>query len=223
MTDPGTDPDDVGPPVSESQSTPAGSMTPDEAAALAAIDEFEASGGARRVLSTSANDTDDPDGTGALGLDPASGLPFGDHSLVGLDEGFDRVAAERDEYLDMARRVQAEFENYKRRVEGQRVEQVQRAAEALVVELLPVLDACDAAIAHGSEDVDPISKALFNALERKGLVRVDEADVPFDPNLHDAVLSEEGDGGEPVVAEVMRPGYSWNGRVVRPAMVKVRS
>lgn len=136
----------------------------------------------------------------------------------------ERVTSERDEYLDLARRVQAEFENYKRRVEGQRIEQVKRAAEDLVVEILPVLDACEAAIAHGAEDVGPIQSALFGTLEKRGLTRVDDTEVSFDPLVHEAVLTEEGDGndGEPLVTEIMRTGYSWNGRVVRPAMVKVR-
>lgn len=136
----------------------------------------------------------------------------------------ERVTAERDEYLDAARRVQAEFENYKRRVEGQRVEQAERAAEALVVEILPVLDACEAALSHGAEDVVPIQAALVGTLERRGLSRVDAVEVAFDPAVHDAVLTEEGEGGPdgPLVAAIMRTGYSWNGRVVRPAMVKVR-
>ena len=136
----------------------------------------------------------------------------------------ERVTAERDEYLDLARRVQAEFENYKRRIEGQRIEQVQRAAEALVVEILPVLDACEAALGHGADDVAPIQAALFGTLEKRGLARVDETDVSFDPLVHEAVLTEAGDGSDDaaVVTEIMRTGYSWNGRVVRPAMVKVR-
>lgn len=155
------------------------------------------------------------------------------HSSTGTDDppavtGLDlaRAMSERDEYLDTARRVQAEYENYKRRVERDRVEQTQRAAESLVVELLPVLDACDAALGHGAEDVVPIQSALYGTLERKGLARVDQVDVVFDPEVHEAVLTEAGDGGDsddPLVVEIMRTGYTWNGRVVRPAMVKVRS
>ena len=144
--------------------------------------------------------------------------------LVEMVEVAEQIAAERDEYLDLARRVQAEFENYKRRIDGQRIEQVQRAAEALVVEILPVLDACDAAIGHGAQDVGPIQSALLNTLEKRGLAKVDDVDVSFDPLVHEAVLTEAGDGAddEPVVTEIMRSGYAWNGRVVRPAMVKVR-
>lgn len=137
--------------------------------------------------------------------------------------GLERVSTERDEYLDMARRVQAEFENYRKRVESQRAEQLARAAESLVVELLPVLDACDAALSHGAADVEPIQASLVGTLVKQGLEIIDAVDVVFDPNLHDAVLSEPADDVEELlVVEVMRTGYQWNGRVVRPAMVKVR-
>jgi molecular chaperone GrpE len=134
---------------------------------------------------------------------------------------FPKVVVERDDYLDMARRVQAEFENYKRRVETQRGEQTARAAEHLVVELLPVLDACEAAISHGASDVEPIHAQLFGTLSKLGLDAIAETEIPFDPTVHEAVLSEPGDDG-PVVSEVLRTGFAWNGRVVRPAMVKVR-
>lgn len=141
--------------------------------------------------------------------------------LVEMVEVAEQIAAERDEYLDLARRVQAEFENYKRRVEQQRVEQRERAAEHLVSELLPVLDAGEAAVSQGMQDVAAIHSQLLTTLEKLGLSSVVAVDVDFDPNIHEAVLHEEGDG-DPVVAEVMRTGYLWNARVLRPAMVKVR-
>lgn len=141
--------------------------------------------------------------------------------LVEMVEVAEKIAAERDEYLDLARRVQAEFENYKRRVEQQRIEQRERAAEHLVSELLPVLDAGEAAASQGMEDVAAIHAQLLTTLEKLGLSSVVEVEVDFDPNVHEAVLHEEGDG-DPVVAEVMRTGYLWNSRVLRPAMVKVR-
>jgi molecular chaperone GrpE len=134
---------------------------------------------------------------------------------------FPDIVAERDDYLDLAKRVQAEFENYKRRVENQRAEQTARAAEHLVVELLPVLDACEAAISHGASDVEPIHAQLYGTLSKLGLDAIAETEIPFDPTVHEAVLSEPGDDG-PVVSEVLRTGFAWNGRVVRPAMVKVR-
>jgi molecular chaperone GrpE len=143
---------------------------------------------------------------------------------VELDLELARVARERDEYLDALRRVQADFENYKKRMIRQQTEHLERAAEHLVEKLLPVFDTTDLAIAHGGgEEVKQIWTALFDALEREGLERIDPLNVAFDPMVHDAVAHEPGDGtGEPEVVEVMRAGYRWKGRVLRPAMVKVR-
>lgn len=132
-----------------------------------------------------------------------------------------RLQLERDELRDLVQRVQADFENYKRRVETQRAEQRAQAALDLVRELLPVLDACDAALAQGHEDVAPVQIQLAATLEKQGLAKVDASGVEFDPNVHEAVMHEEGDG-EAVVVEVLRAGYVWNQRVVRPAMVKVK-
>ncbi|MHB1138410.1 MAG: nucleotide exchange factor GrpE [Microthrixaceae bacterium] len=133
-----------------------------------------------------------------------------------------RIAAERDEYLDLARRVQADFENYKRRVDLQKAEQRERAAEHLARELLPVLDAGEAAVTQGMDDAAALHGQLFTTLEKQGLSRVADAGVDFDPNIHEAVMHEEGDGAEAVVVQVLRTGYLWNDRVLRPAMVKVR-
>jgi molecular chaperone GrpE len=135
-----------------------------------------------------------------------------------------RIAQERDDYLDALRRLQADFENYKKRMLRQQTEYLDRAAEGLVEKLLPVFDTADLAIAHGGgEEVKQIWTALFDALEREGLERIDPLNGPFDPTMHDAVAHEPGDGtGEPEVTEVMRAGYRWKGRVLRPAMVKVR-
>jgi molecular chaperone GrpE len=143
---------------------------------------------------------------------------------VEIDLEVAAIARQRDEYLDALRRLQADFENYKKRVDRQRSEYIERAAGELVAKLLPVCDTADLAIAHGGgEEVKQIWTALFEALEREGLVRIDPVGVPFDPTLHDAVAHEPGDGGGcPEVVEVLRAGYLWKGRVLRPAMVKVR-
>jgi molecular chaperone GrpE len=132
------------------------------------------------------------------------------------------LLAERDEYRDTLLRVKAEFDNYKKRVAREEIELRERAAAALAEKLLVVLDACDAAIGHGATDVEPIAKMLGELLEREGLVRLAPEGEPFDPNHHDAVMHEPGEGGESVVVETLRTGYEWKGRVLRPAMVKVR-
>ena len=133
------------------------------------------------------------------------------------------LEAQRDDYLDQLRRVQADFENYRKRVMKQQADQAERATDGLVADLLPVLDACDAAAQHGDEAAAPIAKALVDVLGKQGLEKVEPEGEPFDPNQHDAVAHEEGEGDEgPTVAEVLRPGYVWKGRVLRPAMVRVR-
>ena len=88
--------------------------------------------------------------------------------------------------------------------------------------LLDVLDVFDAAMAHG-QGFDQAYAKLLTVLAKEGLERIDPAGAGFDPNESDAVAHEDGDGkGGPVVSEVLRAGYRWKGRVVRPAMVKVR-
>lgn len=135
----------------------------------------------------------------------------------------DPLTRERDEYRDALQRLQAEFSNYRKRVAKQSEEQRARAEETLVEKLLPVLDTADLALSHGGgEDIKQLSASLFSVLEKEGLEKIDNAGEAFDPNHHDAVAHEPGDGGVQEVAEVMRAGYRWRGRVLRPAMVKVR-
>ena len=140
-----------------------------------------------------------------------------------VDEVEDLLEKERDELRELAQRVQADFENYKKRVLKQQTEHLERAAEQLVVKLLPVLDTADLALAHDeSEAVRQVASALADALQKEGLERIDPQGEPFDPTEHDAVQHEPGDEGDPQVIEVLRAGYRWKGRVLRPAMVKVK-
>jgi len=134
----------------------------------------------------------------------------------------DDVLKERDEFKDIALRVQADFENYRKRAASQMGDELDRALGKLVEQLLPVLDACEAAVAHGVEGVEQVWSSLIGALQKQGLEALDLAGQPFDPALADAVMHEEGDGSEPVVLEVLRTGYRWKGRVLRAAMVKVK-
>ncbi len=132
------------------------------------------------------------------------------------------LLSERDQFKDIALRLQADFENYRKRVAGQQADEVHRSTGRIVDSLLPVLDACEAAFSHGTVGVEPIWSALLGVLQKQGLEVMDLDGKPFDPTDADAVVHEEGDGGEPVVAEVLRTGYRWKGRVLRAAMVKVK-
>jgi len=141
---------------------------------------------------------------------------------VNIEVSIDDVMKERDEFKDIALRVQADFENYRKRAASQMGDELDRALGKLVEQLLPVLDACEAAVAHGVEGVEQVWSSLIGALQKQGLEALDLAGQPFDPALADAVMHEEGDGSEPVVLEVLRTGYRWKGRVLRAAMVKVK-
>ena len=129
---------------------------------------------------------------------------------------------EREEYLALSRQLQADFENYKKRMLKQQTEHVERAAGLLVEKLLPVLDGFDLALAHGETGVEAVYRSLVTVLEGEGLERLDPVGKPFDPNEHEAVVHEDGEGEQPEVTEVLRAGYRWKGRLLRPAMVKVR-
>jgi molecular chaperone GrpE len=141
---------------------------------------------------------------------------------AGAEDPMTALAVERDDYRDALVRLQADFENYKKRMMKQQTDHLERAAGTLVEKLLPVLDTADLALAHGSgEDVKQLAGTLSGVLDREGLERIDPLGAAFDPMLHDAVAHEPGEGGQEVV-EVLRAGYRWKGKVLRPAMVKVR-
>jgi molecular chaperone GrpE len=129
------------------------------------------------------------------------------------------------QFKDTALRLQADFENYRKRTAAQQGVEIDRAAGRIVEALLPVLDSCEAAFAHGADGVEPIWSQLMGALQKQGLEALDLIEQSFDPALADAVVHEAGDGaadGSPVVSEVLRTGYRWKGKTLRPAMVKVR-
>jgi molecular chaperone GrpE len=139
----------------------------------------------------------------------------------------DALRHERDEMRALAQRVQADFENYKKRVQRDQAESAERGTAHLVEQLLPVLDTLDLALSNLDDADDNVRKGvelvyadLVAVLARAGLERIPTDGHAFDPEVHHAVLHEPGDG-EPTVVETMRSGYRLRGRVVRPAMVKV--
>lgn len=144
------------------------------------------------------------------------------------------VTVSRDEYLDSLQRKQAEFENFRRRMQQQSAQQRVAGHADVAGRVLEVLDDFDrtlASIATSADDgvvkgVTLVRDKLMAALREVGLERVDDQGAPFDPNRHEAVQQVAGDGteeagAEPVVAEVLRPGYVLGSRVLRAAMVAV--
>jgi molecular chaperone GrpE len=153
---------------------------------------------------------------------PAEPEPASGDDVAADLNAFVDLAKERDEYLDALRRTQADFENYRKRVQRELTEARDAGASTLAGKLIDVLDTVDLAMAHDPSDaVAQIAGALFDALGKEGLARIDALGEAFDPEVHDAVLHEEGDGPAEVI-EVLRSGWKWNGRVVRPAMVKTK-
>jgi molecular chaperone GrpE len=183
----------------------------------------------------------DPNGTvpGQVGRDRSSaaseasrpgGLPEPGEAEAGqLIADIDLLQRERDDLLETTQRLQADFENYRKRVLREQTALVERAAEGIVEQLLPVLDSFQLALANldGEVDLDRVRKGielvyaeLIGVLERAGLEPIVAVGAPFDPNEHEAVMQDDGDG-EPRVGEVLRAGWKLKGRVLRPAMVKV--
>jgi molecular chaperone GrpE len=136
---------------------------------------------------------------------------------------------ERDEYLDALQRLKAEFDNFRKRTADERAAQAARAGEAIVTELLPVLDDLERALvaaedheeAKLEDGVRLVHRALADVLARAGLAEID-TDGAFDPHVHEAMLAQPVDGAEPgSVAQVLQKGYLLGDRVLRPARVVV--
>lgn len=142
-----------------------------------------------------------------------------------------QVAGERDEYLDHLRRLQAEFDNYRKRAQRDSEELRLRASEAVVGSLLPVVDNLGRALAAAEQDEDSqlvagvrlVAEQLRGALIGHGLAELDvEPGSAFDPSVHEAVLAQTADGeDEGTVLQVLERGYLLHGKLLRPAKVIV--
>jgi molecular chaperone GrpE len=166
--------------------------------------------------------TSEPAAPGSVTDPGAAEVAEFEHDLASLQR-------ERDDLLDTTRRLQADFENYRKRVVREQTALVERSTEGLLEQLLPVLDSFELAVRNleGSDVDEKVRKGielvfaeLTGVMERAGLERIEAKGTPFDPNEHEAVLQDDGDG-EPHVADVLRSGWKLKGRVLRPAMLKV--
>jgi molecular chaperone GrpE len=160
--------------------------------------------------------------------DPGSG-PEGTAD-VSLAEQLKKLQAEKDELLNTLVRRQADFENYRKRVEKERHHDRSRAVEVLVEKLLPVLDGFERALAaHGDpayEDYrkgfELIEKQLRDVLAKQGLERIEAEGKEFNPHLHHAVERvESADHPDGSILSVFQAGYKFHDKVLRPAMVRV--
>lgn len=175
--------------------------------------------------------------TGAEAVDenetPSEDLADGDEAVdlgPSVEVEIERLENELEELRDIHLRKLAEFDNFRKRTERERVEITLRANEELVRDLLPVLDNFDRALEHISdakagafrEGVTMIARQLWDTLERQGVEVIDPIGEPFSPEFHEAVHKIEDESLDPgTVASVLNKGYLYNGRLVRPAMVGV--
>ncbi|MGH3443289.1 MAG: nucleotide exchange factor GrpE [Nitriliruptorales bacterium] len=149
-----------------------------------------------------------------------------------LAAALSEAEAKRDEYLEALQRTQAEFQNYRKRAMREGATRREAGAAEVLGKLLDVVDDFELAIVAAEAAADPervrkgvemVYGKLIDALRSFGLERIGQEGVPFDPELHDAVqqVEAEGEQEEPIVVEVLRPGYAVGERVIRAAMVKV--
>jgi molecular chaperone GrpE len=146
------------------------------------------------------------------------------------EDDVEALRAEAKQYRDHLQRLQAEFDNYRKRVLREQTTAVEQAARPVFRRLLEVLDDFDLALMHAQDrpdfdrflhGVELVYAKLLDTLRAEGLEQMDAQGKPFDPENHEALM-QTGDGeGDPVVADVLRPGYTLKGRVLRPAGVRV--
>jgi molecular chaperone GrpE len=150
--------------------------------------------------------------------------------LVNLEKTLEEERKRNEEYLTNLRYLQADFENYRKRVDREMRELEEFSTLGLVRKLIPILDDLDLAVASATkaedegllEGVKMVQKSLGSALETEGLQSIEAVGKPFDPSSHEAVDKVQGkDNSEDMVVEEMRKGYTFKGKVLRPSAVKV--
>ncbi len=149
---------------------------------------------------------------------------------VKADVQMAKLSADLEELRQTLLRRQADFENYRKRIEKERFEDSRRATARVIEGLIPVLDGFEQALAaHREAEYDNyrkgfelIYKQLLDAVTKLGVERIDPLGKPFDPHLHQAVdRAETSDHKDGTILQVFQPGYVFHGRVLRPAMVRV--
>ena len=147
-----------------------------------------------------------------------------------IDADVTKLASDLDELRQMLQRRQADFDNYRKRIEKERSEDARRTTARLIEGIIPILDGFEQALAAHKEPAyegyrkgfELIYKQLLENLSKLGVERVDPVGKPFDPHAHQAMdrteTSEHADG---TILQVFQPGYVFHGRVLRPALVRV--
>ncbi len=146
-----------------------------------------------------------------------------------LRSELEKAMQQRDEYLSMAQRAQADYQNFKKRNSSVRTDALEEGSRETVAGMLPVIDNLERALEAAEDPDDPVAngvrmtlKQLMDILGKQGLEEIPAKGEKFDPDLHNAVLRASAEAGEPgTVAEVFQKGYRIKDKVIRYAMVSV--
>ena len=206
-----------------------GASAPDAGHAAAASSEATGQHPAATTAPQPAPDQQTTAGQPAADQQTAAGQPADQQAAAGQPAPDQPTAVTASlppapDYLDDLRRLQAEFDNYRKRAVREQTAMAGRASAGLIEKLLPVLDNFEAAVAHGEggPGVAMVHKQLRSTLEEQGLEEIPAEGVPFDPTLHDAFEAHEDESvTEPTSVKAFRRGYKIGGHVVRHAMVSV--
>lgn len=135
----------------------------------------------------------------------------------------DQLQAQIAELTNDLQRTRADFENFRKQVEAQKAMVATTTKDATVMKFLPLIDDFSRALQTYPEQLAPLAKSFEKTLAGLDLAVINsEPGIEFDPDYHEAVSVEDGDGETEVIAETLRPGYVYDGDVIRPAMVKVK-
>ena len=185
--------------------------------------EADASSGPKPSIVPERNDSDPPEEPYELNDDIAAGIS---------PEELQKLQAEKEELKNTLLRRQADFDNYRKRVEKERHQERHRGAEILIEQILPVLDAIDRALdstqgGAGEEyrkGFELVRRQLWDTLSKQGLTKIESVGQKFNPHLHHAIeMVETGEHADGIVIGELQPGFVFYDRVLRPAMVRVAS
>ena len=185
--------------------------------------DANASGEPKPSIVPDRNDPDPPDSVFELNDDTVASIS---------PEELQKLLAEKEELKNTLLRRQADFENYRKRVEKERHQERHRGAEIVIEQILPVLDAIDRALdspqgGAGEEyrkGFELVRRQLWDTLSKQGLTKIESVGKEFNPHLHHAIeMVETADYAEGIVIGELQPGFVFHDRVLRPAMVRVAS
>lgn len=152
-------------------------------------------------------------------------------TISALQDELAKAQAKANEYLDGWQRARADFTNYKKRIERDQAQTYQNAANNTHKRYLGIVDDLERALnnrpqdgegAAWAEGIELIYRKMLSTLESEGILRMDAEGMPFDPNLHEAIMSEVSDQHESgQIMEVLQQGYMFGDKVLRPAVVRV--